>query len=91
MRILLKSTLSLLAVLLLAGGIFLNLDLSSPQSPLNGPEHSHAAEQYTCGMHPMIITDEPGICPICHMDLTPMKAETSGVVETSGERKIKYW
>ncbi len=91
MRILLKSTLSLLAVLLLAGGIFLNIDLSSPQSPLNGPENSHAAEQYTCGMHPMIITDEPGICPICHMDLTPMKAETGGVVETSVEQKIKYW
>ncbi|RLB76014.1 MAG: efflux RND transporter periplasmic adaptor subunit, partial [Deltaproteobacteria bacterium] len=42
-------------------------------------------------MHPMIITDEPGICPICHMDLTPMKAETGGVVETSVEQKIKYW
>jgi len=23
-------------------------------------------------MHPMVISDEPGICPICHMPLTPL-------------------
>lgn len=90
MRILLKSTLTLLAVLLLAGGIFLNVDLNSPQSSLQGAKDSHAAEQYTCGMHPMIIVDEPGSCPICGMDLTPMKADTMGS-STSVERKIKYW
>ncbi|MEQ9366300.1 MAG: efflux RND transporter periplasmic adaptor subunit, partial [Leptospirales bacterium] len=26
---------------------------------------------YTCSMHPHIIRDEPGACPICGMDLTP--------------------
>ncbi len=34
--------------------------------------------QYTCGMHPFIIQDEPGTCPICAMDLTPVKSETTG-------------
>lgn len=29
---------------------------------------------YTCGMHPQVIQDEPGNCPICGMKLTPMKA-----------------
>ena len=50
-----------------------------------------AAQQYTCGMHPMIITDEPGLCPICNMELTPLKP--AGVVSDApkGERKIKYW
>ncbi|MCF6266361.1 MAG: efflux RND transporter periplasmic adaptor subunit [Desulfuromusa sp.] len=90
MRILLKSTLTLLAILLLAGGIFLNIDLNSSQSPLQDPKDSHTAEQYTCGMHPMIIVDEPGSCPICGMDLTPMKADTIGS-STSVEQKIKYW
>jgi multidrug efflux pump subunit AcrA (membrane-fusion protein) len=28
---------------------------------------------YTCGMHPQIIRDEPGNCPICGMKLTPMR------------------
>ena len=38
-----------------------------------------------------IITDEPGLCPICNMELTPLKS--SGAVTaggSSGERKIKY-
>lgn len=50
------------------------------------------AQQYTCGMHPMIITDEPGQCPICGMDLTPLKS-TGGAAsdKPAGERKIKYW
>ncbi len=30
-------------------------------------------QQYTCGMHPEIISDEPGYCPICGMKLTPKK------------------
>lgn len=28
---------------------------------------------WTCGMHPQIVQDEPGTCPICGMDLTPKK------------------
>ena len=29
-------------------------------------------QQYTCPMHPQIIKDQPGTCPICGMDLVPM-------------------
>ncbi len=28
---------------------------------------------YTCGMHPQIIQDHPGNCPICGMNLTPIR------------------
>ncbi|GAB4302643.1 MAG: hypothetical protein Kow0090_18250 [Myxococcota bacterium] len=28
---------------------------------------------YSCGMHPNVIQDKPGNCPICGMELTPMK------------------
>ena len=27
---------------------------------------------WTCGMHPWVILPEPGLCPICHMELTPL-------------------
>jgi P-type Cu+ transporter len=30
--------------------------------------------EYSCPMHPEIITDEPGSCPICGMDLVPIEA-----------------
>lgn len=45
--------------------------------------------QYTCGMHPFIIQDEPGICPICNMELTPLKAGTGG--DSGGEKQVKHW
>ncbi len=31
---------------------------------------------WTCPMHPQIIRDQPGKCPICHMDLVPLENQT---------------
>ncbi|MDY7092807.1 MAG: efflux RND transporter periplasmic adaptor subunit [Acidobacteriota bacterium] len=33
---------------------------------------------WTCGMHPQVIQDEPGQCPICHMDLVPLESTEGG-------------
>jgi membrane fusion protein, copper/silver efflux system len=33
--------------------------------------HEHPTS-YTCPMHPQIVRDKPGSCPICGMDLVPM-------------------
>jgi len=43
--------------------------------PVHGPgEHSdQAPTQYTCPMHPFIIKDKPGACPICGMSLVPVQ------------------
>lgn len=38
--------------------------------------------QYTCSMHPFILRDEPGNCPICGMTLVPVKS-SSGSSQTS--------
>ena len=40
----------------------------------------NAAAQYTCPMHPEVISDKPGKCPKCGMFLVPMedKAEAKG-------------
>ena len=40
-------------------------------------EHQHELQQYTCTMHPQIIRDEPGNCPLCGMALVPLKKSTS--------------
>lgn len=44
---------------------------------------------YTCGMHPWIIQDHPGNCPICGMKLEPVH-RTAGV-NTGGEHKIRFY
>ena len=39
---------------------------------------AHGQEQktlYTCGMHPQVIQDHPGNCPICEMKLTPVRKQ----------------
>jgi Cu(I)/Ag(I) efflux system membrane fusion protein len=53
-------------------------------------EHAgkHADPKYVCPMHPQIIRDEPGNCPICGMDLVPVEQEE---MAGSGERKILYY
>ena len=52
-----------------------------------------AKQLYTCGMHPQIIRDHPGDCPICGMKLQPVRANNPAVGNAAppGERKIKYY
>ena len=56
-------------------------------------EVSTQPQLYTCGMHPQVVENHPGICPICHMKLVPMRADTDELPETVGstEHKIKYY
>jgi len=48
---------------------------------------------YTCGMHPNVLQEGPGDCPICQMKLTPLKKDDEGGAgaEASKERKVLYW
>jgi len=39
------------------------------------------SQKWTCSMHPQIITDKPGKCPICAMDLVPVATELGEVSE----------
>ena len=53
----------------------------------NKEEHVHQDDsRYTCPMHPQIVTTEPGICPICKMDLVPL----SGHGQVSANDSLKY-
>src|SRR5262245_33649408 len=47
------------------------------------------AQKWTCAMHPQVVSDKPGKCPICGMDLIP---KTSASPAASSEsRKVLYW
>ena len=70
-------------ILLFAGLLFTACSSSSDE---------HAADPdiyYTCSMDPQVIEHHPGKCPICHMELTPMKrsqADKEGQVRLSTEQ-----
>jgi len=93
--------LTAIMTLVLAGGTayflgYLNLQRDGGHGTSAGSDQNlfedvqEKTQLFTCGMHPWIITEEPGLCPICNMDLTPKRDEdTSG--EETGERKIAYW
>ena len=53
-------------------------------------DDTNSATKYTCPMHPQIIADKPGTCPICHMELVPLNAAAShNVADTSLESLVK--
>ncbi len=46
---------------------------------------------YTCSMHPSVKSAEPGTCPICRMDLTPVTREelrVGAIVVEEGRRQL---
>ena len=59
--------------------------------------HEGEDQFWTCGMHPQVIQDHPGLCPICGMNLVPVggtgaaRATPAGEARASGERQILFY
>ena len=55
--------------------------------PAQGPAEGIA--YWTCAMHPSVKSNDPGTCPICKMDLTPVTQEEvqSGVIFVDAQRR----
>ncbi|MCB2141342.1 efflux RND transporter periplasmic adaptor subunit [bacterium] len=108
----------IVGLLMLTVGIGIGFSLKGGRTSSGG--HEDAAETigesanapaemktlYTCGMHPEVISEEPGFCPKCDMRLTPMDKdrtrmileargeavpESGGGSAADGEREILYW
>ncbi len=59
---------------------------------------SKTAQLWTCVMHPQVVSDKPGKCPICGMELVPKATVSTSAPATVvspvaeiGGRKVLYW
>tara|TARA_R110002049_G_scaffold309101_2_gene516925 strand:+ start:50082 stop:52451 length:2370 start_codon:yes stop_codon:yes gene_type:complete len=64
-------------------------DSSAGSQAVVAEQASNAPAIWTCSMHPQIRRDGPGSCPICGMDLVPVKKSASGVRTVSINADVK--
>jgi len=60
---------------------------SAPPSAETASAHA-SAELYTCGMHPHVVQEGPGSCPICGMELVPLHEHPTPAESASGAVSI---
>ncbi|HEY7575593.1 MAG TPA: efflux RND transporter periplasmic adaptor subunit [Thermoanaerobaculia bacterium] len=77
---------ALLAAALVAGASA----LAPACSRRPAPAVAKAAPKYRCAMHPEVVSDKPGTCPICRMELVAVEG-TATPTEGSPGRKVLYW
>jgi Cu(I)/Ag(I) efflux system membrane fusion protein/cobalt-zinc-cadmium efflux system membrane fusion protein len=87
-----KRSLTVLIVLLVAAALGATIVMAArgagttrEMASGNSTGSASRKQLWHCGMHPQVIREEPGECPICHMPLTPMKSTESGSGAAAGE------
>jgi Cu(I)/Ag(I) efflux system membrane fusion protein/cobalt-zinc-cadmium efflux system membrane fusion protein len=60
---------------------------SAPPSAEKASVHA-SLELYTCGMHPNVVQEGPGTCPICGMELVPLHEHQAPAESVSGAVSI---
>ncbi len=68
-----------------------SLGLEADDATVASASSAEKGQLWTCGMHPQVIQDRPGSCPICGMALTPVAGSGAADRAQSGERQVKYW
>ena len=87
-----RFALLLLAALLGGAAVWLLKPNETTGSNASAATPVSAKQLWTCGMHPQVIQDHPGICPICHMKLVPLKTENDEPTTRSAkDRKVAYY
>jgi Cu(I)/Ag(I) efflux system membrane fusion protein len=74
-----RLVIAVLSTVLLVGGIVGYLLYCRPWEAQAAQNSATGENTYTCPMHPQVLQEGPGICPICFMDLVPktVKAKPS--------------
>jgi len=66
-----------------------SISCSDNKNRHDGHKGAATTELYTCSMHPEIIRERPGKCPICGMDLIKEKADSRRIDEVELESLLR--
>ncbi|MDD5643368.1 MAG: heavy metal-binding domain-containing protein, partial [Syntrophales bacterium] len=86
-------TLGILLCLLVAGGFYLagyHLQNGAKMAPSAAKEKAKT-QLYRCPMHPEIVRKEPSKCPICGMDLVPVRSTEAPATAAKKEAKVQLY
>lgn len=76
-----KTVIVIVTVALALAGAFINRAAADTTS-------TQGKTLYTCGMHPQVIQDHPGNCPICGMKLTPIRNDAGAQASPTASPNI---
>ncbi len=74
-RIYIITVLALIVLIVAAGFLFYGRRQGDVHADGRTTAASEDSQLYTCGMHPNVIQEGPGQCPICGMNLVPMNED----------------
>jgi Cu(I)/Ag(I) efflux system membrane fusion protein len=86
----------LIILIILAAGLLLTGCSDNNDRQNDSESSTPKKEYYTCTMHPQVISDKPGVCPICGMELVKKIEEDEssaaenmeGMVSLSGRKQV---
>jgi Cu(I)/Ag(I) efflux system membrane fusion protein len=75
----------ILIIMLLSAVSFLSINCGKD----NNKNQTEQKEYYTCTMHPQVISDKPGVCPICGMELIKKVANESNQTSSVNQKDME--
>src|SRR5262245_32705172 len=80
-----------IGAVVVAAGWLAKFPSEPSRPPPTAPVVAGKRQLYQCAMHPQIVQDKPGLCPICQMRLEPVVDEQHAGAAPGANRKLLFY